>query len=217
MPFPPTPMRKRPGWWIRWNARRVLRFRIDPDAMVRELRTLPPALFVDLYWILQVLNTWLTTEVREGMYDADALIRREEAILLSGYDPVIRDTLAVMVRHIAAGATPDQDLAWACMAAAEWAKDQGFLRVMLAFTHYAAHAADSVHFYLIAELTTVSVDLSLAPPEEVDLRRELHARWTQLAEMVTARGGMISLTSMENGGRPQAAEGPLTQAEGRQG
>ncbi|HEX6749885.1 MAG TPA: hypothetical protein VF092_21510 [Longimicrobium sp.] len=180
----------------------MLRFKLDTDAAVQELvgSALPPLVFVHTYEVLSLLFAWLIVEpeARAVLIDPERLAGLEEMILLAAYDTAIRDPLAVIVSRLCEPCATDAKLAWACLCAAEWARAQGFVGVMLVFAHCAAAASDSIAYYLVAELATVSVELSRIPAgSEPAHARDLYARWKQLAEMVAEESCFVSLTGAD--------------------
>ncbi len=65
------------------------------------------------------------------------------------------------------------------------------------FTMSAAAAADAVRYYLIAELVSLSVKLTeIESDGDPRIIRRLQRRWEDVAKMIVADGGLVSLSGM---------------------
>lgn len=187
-------------WFMRWRARQQIRQRLETVTAVNELHGLPPAQFRHISQVLHLLRAELAEDSprQRKLRASRDLSTLEESILLASYELAIRDPLSVIVYRCAQKERPDPQLAWACLCAAEWARAQGFLAVMLFFNHSAAAASESDAYYLIAELATVSADLATLPigsnPRKT---RRLHRRWFKIAEIVVAQGGIMCLSAVD--------------------
>jgi hypothetical protein len=77
---------------------------------------------------------------------------------------------------------------------ADWAALNGFPNTMLSFAYSAADATGSVRYYLVAELARVSVELAELPTGDPENgRAALEERRRQLAKVVAAEGGLVTL------------------------
>jgi hypothetical protein len=186
----------------RWTVKRLrtprmLDVRVRPEAVLYELvPDLAPKPTMHLWRVLRYLHLWVVAreEERASLFDAAALLELEESILLSAYDRRLGDPLAVIVCHLVSPG-PMEKLTWACICVAEWASHHGFTHTKLGFAYCAAYAANSVRYYLVAELAAVGLDLAELPDGDPENRRkDLEFRRRHLAALIAADGGLVSLT-----------------------
>lgn len=186
----------------RWTVKRLrtpgmLDVRVRPQAVFHELLPeLAPKPTMHVWRVLRTLHLWLRApeDERASLFDPAALLELEEAILLSAYERRLADPLAVVVGFMASPG-PVEKLTWACICVADWASRNAFPQTKLGFAYCAAYAANSVRYYLVAELAAVGVDLAALPEDDPEnLRRDLELRRRQLAAMIAADGGLVSLT-----------------------
>ena len=177
----------------------MLDVHVRPDFAFSELLpVLPVSPAMHVWRVLRMLQIWLgaTEDERASMFVPGALAELEEAILLSAYDRRLGDPLAVIVGCLGPSPEPAARLGWACICVADWASVNGFPRAMLGFAYCAAYETDSVRYYVVAELARVSVDLSELPADDPERgRAALEERRRQLAKVVAAEGGLVSLAS----------------------
>lgn len=186
----------------RWTVKRLrtpgmLDVRVRPEDVFHELLPeLAPKPTMHVWRVLRTLHLWLRAreDERASLFDPAALLELEEAILLSGYDRRLGDPLAVIVDCIVSPG-PVEKLSWACICVAEWASRKAFPHTKVGFAYCAAYAANSVRYYLVAELAAVGVDLAALPDGDPEnLRRDLILRRRQLTALISADGGLVSLS-----------------------
>lgn len=192
-------------WTIRrLRAQRILDLHIRHEVILRELLgNVPYNCAEDVWRVLRMLHLWLNEPEahRVELYDGASLDNVERAILLAAYDERIRDPLAIILSCLGSSEQDPQKLGWACLCAADWAALGGFKHTMLAFTYAAAFATESPHYYLVAELAAVNVELTELPSDDSEnYVGILEARRRRLTAMVAARGGLVSLTRFSGSG-----------------
>ena len=170
---------------------------IRPELMFLEMvALLPIEAAVDGWRVVRILTLWFSLESanRVGLFEDSSLELLEVRILQGRYDESIRNPLAVIVGtlhtlKVALGA--ENRLAYACMCAAEWAASRHAHRVMLGFATFAAEAAGTDQYRMVAELARLNVELAEMPPE--DQRLILETRRRVVVRRISELGGDVRI------------------------
>lgn len=193
---------------------------IRPCAALEELGDHPHAVVLHTLRVLRCLQLWCSepADRRIGLFRSEGLNELETDILLSAYDHDIRLPLAVIVA--AMGPTPEmaERLAWACLAAGDWASWRNAPRVMLAFFFAAACCSASPSYRLVAELALVRYTLRVISdgdpenqrPDLLAQRRRLEAEIARSGGPAATREGLAIIRSGDSGA---AAQRPSAGAE----